>query len=123
MKMRIQGNAVRFRLTRREVSQFDMSGRVDAVIHFPDGASLTYALEHARELTDIEAIFGSAEIRVRVPEVLAREWAGTDRVSVQGGQPLDGGGRLEIVVEKDFQCLHKGEAAKDPEAYPNPQAV
>ena len=44
-------------------------------------------------------------------------------MGMNGTVSLAGGDVLHIVIEKDFQCLHKGEAAKDPDAYPNPMAV
>lgn len=116
MKMRIQGNAIRFRLNRREVEQLLASGRVSECIQFPGGAALTYAVELAPGATEIEAVYNAGEIRVRAPRELAQRWVETD----QAGMTANRAG-LEIVVEKDFQCLHKG--AGDPEAFPNPMAV
>lgn len=114
MKMRIQGNAIRFRLNRTEVGEFDSAGRVVASIGFP-GRKLSYSLEKGGER--VGAAFEGDTIRVRIPDALAREWTGTDRVSIH--EQAQG---LEVIVEKDFQCLHKGEEGKDPAAYPNPMA-
>jgi hypothetical protein len=122
MKMRIQGNAIRFRLNRREVSDFEALGKVDASIAFPGGRRLTYELEKGSG-AGINASFDSDVIRIRVPEPRVREWAGSDEVGIHERQEVAGGQELEIVIEKDFQCMHKGEEAKDPEAYPNPMAV
>ena len=46
------------------------------------------------------------------------EWAGSNQVSIEG--PPNSG--VRILVEKDFQCLHKP-AERDPDAYPNPLAA
>ncbi|SRR5579884_348137 len=116
MKMRIQGNAIRFRLNRREVEQLSSSGRVSDSTQFPGGAVLTYTVELAPGATEIEASYNPGEIRIRAPRELARQWAETD----QAGMTANRAG-LEIAVEKDFQCLHKGKG--DPEAFPNPMAV
>jgi hypothetical protein len=116
MKMRIQDNALRLRLNRREVSEFEEHGIVSASIQFGSSA-LTYTLERG-SVSGMEASFTGQEVRVRVPEATAREWTDTDRVGMETVQ-----GTLEIVVEKDFQCMHKGEEAKDPDAYPNPLAA
>jgi hypothetical protein len=117
MKMRIQGNAIRFRLNRREVERFSTEGRVEGSIQFPDGNALIYALEQDGGASDLEANYTRGQIVVRAPRSLATAWAQTDQV---GMSRVDG--PLQIVVEKDFQCLHKGEAGKDPDAYPNPAA-
>lgn len=119
MKMRIQGNAIRFRLNRREVGEFDSGGRVAASIAFPGGRRLTYALVKGGEMG---ASFDGSEIRIAVSEAMAAEWAGTDQVGLHA-RAAAGDGELEIIVEKDFQCMHKGEEGKDPEAYPNPMAA
>jgi hypothetical protein len=115
MKMRIQGNAIRFRLNRVEVSQFETSGSVAGSIGFPGGGNLMYSLEKGGDA--LGATFDGGAIRVRIPEALAREWTGTDRVGIN--ERAEG---LEVTIEKDFQCLHKGEEGKDPNAYPNPMA-
>jgi hypothetical protein len=120
MKIRIQGNTIRLRLNRPEVSEFERSGRVGSAIEFPDGRRLAYALVRAGARVD--AAFDTDEVQIRVPEAAARDWTGTDRVSIQDRAPLRAGSELEIIVEKDFQCMHKGEAGKDPNAYPNPMA-
>ena len=51
-----------------------------------------------------------------LPEKTAREWAQNDEITIAA---FDSG--VQILVEKDFQCLHQA-AASDPEAYPHPMA-
>jgi hypothetical protein len=120
MKLRVQNNSIRLRLTRTEVEDFERTGRASASIQFGGGSTLTYALQRAKAIDAVLASFPDREIHVRVPEAMAHEWATGDQVGVEGRQTLDNGEQLEIVIEKDFQCLHKGEDAKDPDAYPNP---
>jgi hypothetical protein len=122
MKMRIQGNAIRFRLNRHEVRDFEALGKVDSSIGFPGGRRLSYQLEKGSG-AGIIASFDGDVMRIRVPEARVRHWAAGDEVGIHERQSLPGGQELEIVIEKDFQCMHKGEDAKDPEAYPNPMAV
>ena len=116
MKMRIQGNAIRFRLNRREVGEFAGVGYVRAAIGFPGGRSLSYAVERGGA-GQVKAAYSDDAIRIQVPETAIRDWAGSDQVSIHA-RLAD----LEVILEKDFQCLHKGEAGKDPDAYPNPMA-
>ena len=120
MKMRVQNNSIRIRLTRSEVEDFARDGRASASLRFGGDSTLTYTLQSAGALDAMQAVFTESEIHIRVPEAMAREWSGGDEVGMHGSQTLDNGELLDVVVEKDFQCLHKGEAAKDPDAYPNP---
>jgi hypothetical protein len=123
MKMRVQGNAIRFRLNRREVEDFARTGRASACVNFPGGAQLLYTLERSSSAHEVEASFIGGEVLIRVPEGVAQSWACSDEVSLTGEQALESGDRLAIIVEKDFQCMHKGEEGKDPDAYPNPMAA
>ncbi len=119
MKLRIQGNALRLRLNRGDVSELERAGKVEAFVQFPGNRRFRYRLETA-EVAQPEADFEGECIRIRVPQELAREWTGTDRVGIRHLQAVAGGGELEIVIEKDFQCLHKEDERPDPEAFPNP---
>jgi hypothetical protein len=122
MKLRVQGNAIRFRLNRREVEEFSATGRAGAAVDFGGGANLRYTLQ-ADASNSVRAAFDGSEVLVHVPRESAVEWAAGEAVGLRGRQPLDAGGELEIVIEKDFQCMHNGDEAKDPDAYPNPMAA
>lgn len=119
MKLRVQDNSIRMRLNRREVSQFATEGRVEARIEFAGNRKLSYVLERAEGL-HMQAAFEGDCIHVRVPAPLAIEWTTTDEVVIRQRQTLAGGGVLDIVIEKDFQCMHSGSDGPDPEAFPNP---
>ena len=122
MKMRIQGNALRLRLTQQEVARFRATGRVEEVVEF--GADpreqIRYALEASPEAERLGARYDGRRVVVLLPAGWVEEWAETDRVGFEGTQPLAGGRALSLLVEKDFQCLHKSEDRRNPEAYPHP---
>jgi hypothetical protein len=115
VKLRIQGSSLRLRVTQREVAQLRSLSRVESFIEFAPGRTLVYLLEgsfHAKALT---ATFDGESIRVMVPAKVLTEWIENDQVSIKA---LSQGG-VQLLVEKDFQCLHKpGE--QDPDAYPHP---
>jgi hypothetical protein len=119
MKLRIQGDAIRLRLNRKEVDQFAREGRVSAAVHF-GGTELRYTIAAAESSTEVCAAFSGAEVMVTVPAQAAKEWADSDQVGLHADQPVAGGTSLAIDVEKDFQCMHKGDDARDPDAFPNP---
>ena len=118
MKLRIQGNSLRLRLSRPEVAQLSASGRVEDSIRFGPGASLAYSLESSPDLQAAQALYENGALRVRIPRGAANEWTATDRVGLDGEQPIGDGKLLSIVVEKDFKCIHG--STPDPDAYPNP---
>lgn len=106
MKLRIQGDSLRLRLSRAEVGGLEAEGAVEASMRVGPGAALRYALR-AADVEALEASLGGAGLEVRVPRAWVAGWAGDDRVGFEGAQDAGGGRTLSIRVEKDFDCLHK----------------
>jgi hypothetical protein len=116
MKLRMQNDSLRLRLTRSEVAEVRAHGRVEAAIHFARGTALVYALEASRDAAAVSAELGKHGICVTCPLAMAIAWADSDQVSMESAH-----GVPRVLVEKDFECLHRlGEQTAD--AYPNPLA-
>lgn len=119
MKMRIQDNSIRLRLTRTEVDRVGREGVIRATVAFPGGVQLDYAVE-ATGSARPEVRFDEAGIVVGVPGTLLRQWAASDEVSISGAQPLEAGDELRILVEKDFACLTPREGEDESDMFPHP---
>lgn len=115
MKLRIQGNSLRLRLTQKEVAQLRERERVESLIEFSPGQELVYLLEGSFHSKSVTAAFDGQTIRVTVPADVATEWAESDQVSIEA--PSQAG--LQLLIEKDFQCLH-GRGEQDRDAYAHP---
>ena len=122
MKLRIDVNSLRLRLTQKEVAQFRRSGRVDAAIYFAPGRMLSYSVESLPDAAEVSADFDDRAIRVAIPTRIAIQWTDSHDVAIQASQRTGDGLRLELLIEKDFQCLHRT-AEQDTDAYPNPLAA
>jgi hypothetical protein len=119
LKLRIQDNSIRLRLTRSEVDALDADGSVTASVSFPDGARLEYSLETSSLTGQPRAQFSTDRLVVQVPQATARQWAATEEVSITGAQPLEDG-ELSLLIEKDFACLTPREGEDDSEMFPHP---
>ena len=120
MKLRIKGNSIRLRLTQTELDQLQTDGRVEETTAFGPGRRLVYALAAAEGLDALIATFDAGELVVSLPADWIDEWAASDRVGFEGTQPLSDGEALDLLVEKDFECLHKRPDEED--AFPHPLA-
>jgi hypothetical protein len=111
MKLRIRGNTLRLRVSKNELAQMIAQGWVEDAIQFAADSSLIYRLETGT----FAAEHSGGRICVRVPKSAVTLWARDDEVSIRHSQSLEGGGVLEILVEKDFECLNPraGDAAAD----------
>ncbi|MGH8193266.1 MAG: DUF7009 family protein [Woeseiaceae bacterium] len=121
MKIRMQDNSIRLRLTRSEVDEVEREGVVRATVSFPGGASLDYALESSAAAKVTGARFTGQGIVVSVPQDVIRQWAATEQVSITTNQPLGAETLLAILVEKDFACLAPREGEDESDMFPHPQ--
>jgi hypothetical protein len=122
MKLRIHENSLRLRLRQKEVAQFRSSGRVDAAVYFASDRMLSYSVESLPDVAEVSVDFDDTAIRVLIPTELAIQWTDSDGLGIHASRPTGEGLRLELLIEKDFQCLHRtGE--QEPDAYPNPLAA
>jgi hypothetical protein len=122
MKLRIHENSLRLRLTQKEVAQLRHSGRVGAAICFAPDRTLSYSIEIVPDSQQVSVVLDENAIRVAIPTAIAIQWADSDDVSIQGSQAVKESPELQLLIEKDFQCLHRT-AAQEPDAYPNPLAA
>ena len=115
MKLRIEDDTLRLRLSGAEVAEFGHTGRVAAVVHFGTGAGqqLTYALERGSEppqtlpqAEPVQVHYEPGALTVLVPFALAKAWVETDQNGFSHDLLLPENQRLAILVEKDLRCSH-----------------
>lgn len=104
MKLRIQGNSIRLRVTQREAAALEAGERLESWVRFGPAPAdrLGYAIEVSPDLAEVRASYAGGALVVALPAGVARTWAGTNQVGIEHSQVVDVGEALEIVVEKDF---------------------
>jgi hypothetical protein len=115
MKLRIQGNSLRLRLTQKEVALVRNRGLVESHIEFAPGHSLAYLIEGLPNAETMSTTFDGSAIRVTIPMHEMTEWAESDRVGIEARSNSG----VELLIEKDFKCLHRS-VDQEPDAYPHP---
>jgi len=114
MKLRIKNNAIRYRLTRSDISQLAENGFIEDSVCF-GAATLTYAVK-ATTGDGLTSTFENNTVTLFIPVGFVRELQDTDKVGFEGIH--DG---VHLLVEKDFICMDK-EAEDQSDNYPNPLA-
>jgi hypothetical protein len=114
MKLRLQHNSVRLRLTRSEVERLRDTALVEASVDF-GGDVLAYRLQSRLEQGPVGAAFREGTVTVSVSTQTAQAWAGSDDVGIYAQS-----GVLSISIEKDFRCLTRPLDLQEPDAYPHP---
>ena len=117
MKLRINGNSLRLRISQSELARLMTVGRIQETIQFAaaSDAQLTYALTVQNAADDIRLEYLDRTVTVVLSLTAARRWAESEDVGVYAD------GTVALLVEKDFACLD-GNNPEDADAFPNPQA-
>ncbi|MCM4169757.1 hypothetical protein KCTC52924_03956 [Arenibacter antarcticus] len=121
MKIRIQGNSIRYRLTRSEVSSLQKSGFIEERTAF-NGAHFIYAIKALDNITSLEATFQENTITLLFPMSQNKKWADVERVGYENNMGLEDGQTLRLLLEKDFVCLDE-RTEDQADNYPNPAAI
>ena len=115
MKLRIEDDTLRLRLSRAEVQEFASTGSVAATVHFGVGPDqqLSYSLQRGSEPAEslpntepVQVHYALGALTVRVPFALAKTWVETDEIGFSHDLPLPEDQHLRILVEKDLDCRH-----------------
>jgi len=116
MKIRIQGDSVRFRLSQTEVTELVNQGETWSKCQFPTG-ELIYGLVTSEDKA-MTCFFDNGKMTAKIPILLLHSWDSDDRVGFEA--QADG---LFILVEKDWQCLKPRANEDETNLYVNPQAL
>ena len=115
MKLRVHGNSVRLRLTRGEVERLRDTGRVEGVVDFGGGETLTYRLVSRTEPGPVRAGFRKGVVTASISAEEAQAWTSSDEVGIYGRS-----GAVMVSIEKDFRCLIRPLDQQEQDAYPHP---
>ncbi|MDB5023235.1 MAG: hypothetical protein JWP78_990 [Mucilaginibacter sp.] len=114
MKIRIKGNALRYRLTKSDISALASHGCLQEQTDFA-GQSLIYALKATDDDT-LTAEFFNNTITLFIPRRMVAELINTEKVGFE-----DKSSHLQLLIEKDFTCLDNVDEDQS-DNYPNPLA-
>ncbi|XOV89011.1 MAG: DUF7009 family protein [Pseudomonadota bacterium] len=118
MKIRILNDTIRLRLDRDEVDRIGRGQPVIARTRFPDRSVFGYELHVDAAGAETVAAFSHGVIRLTLPAEQARHWATEEsEVSITGQSAS-----LELLIEKDFECLEPRAGESQSNRFANPRA-
>ncbi len=96
MKLRIQNNSLRFRLTQMEVMQLKENGHVEDEVRFTADRALHYSVASTNALESIEVEYAADCLRVFLPGPSVLAWGGERSGINRRSQPGRGAGRKRL---------------------------
>ena len=121
MKLRMLGDSLRLRLTMSETYMIGEGQSVIESTSFPDSSVMRYVLsvEGDRVSAGMALNQGQHQLVVKVPAHLAAQWSQSTDVRLGGDEMLDVDG-LQILIEKDFDCVAPRSGDEHIDTFPNP---
>ncbi|WP_026628221.1 DUF7009 family protein [Dyadobacter alkalitolerans] len=104
MKIRIQRNSVRYRLSRTDIQKLSTEGYLEEVTPFGDSLFI-YGVKKSADVSELTADFQNGKILLHIPEQLTDGWADNNVVGYDGEMLFGNNGSLKLLIEKDFKCL------------------
>ncbi len=121
MKIRIQGNSIRYRLTRSEVITLCDKGQISEQTFFMNNV-FNYRVQSETSTNVMKADFKEGSITLYVPEAKLKNWDKDNIVGFSETLTLPNNEALSLLLEKDFVCLDRREEDQS-DQYPNPKAI
>ena len=102
MKLRLQRNSVRLRLSPVEITELNKNGIISETIIFNQFQTLIYTLKISDKTKVISVDFTDRELVIEIPFDTALNWTETNLTSLEYEQIIDQKSTLKITIEKDF---------------------
>ncbi|MBK6619831.1 MAG: hypothetical protein IPH04_21030 [Saprospirales bacterium] len=107
MKLRCSSGNIRIRVLRSDIATLGQTGRIAEQIELPAGGSFGFSLSLAEGQNQLGAAWDDGVLHITLPSGPARDWMNSEQVGMEETFELSGGGKLSLLVEKDFPCQHQ----------------
>lgn len=102
MKLRLENNSLRLRVSKSDLAQLQMSGIIINEVNFINN-KFQYVLCTYEDI-QVDVIYREDVLRISLPKNLAKNWIDSDQVGIQATIPVSADCYLYVLVEKDFPC-------------------
>lgn len=121
MKLRLNHNSIRLRLSMNDVETLSATGMVEMKV--PLGVGESSSFKYSIISSGAEEICTNLlnnHLRVHVPEHLLRDWVDTELVGIDTRIKVSEREEIYVLLEKDFQCLTPRPNEDETHNFPNP---
>jgi hypothetical protein len=119
MKLRLKENTLRIRLSRDDVDTLIGSGEVCSETLLPNNKKFCYGVRLIDGPVRVDYVDGGLWLGVLREEI--KNWNNNDRVGFNWSIPVNEEPvSLQVLLEKDFQCLTERKGEDESKLYANP---
>lgn len=106
MKLRCTTNSIRVRVRKTDLEQLKANGAVEESVGL---GNFRFQLAVKPGAQTLSAEFADGKVSVFLPRAGAERWIDSDQVGMEAFWTADSGQTLQLLVEKDFPCVHTPE--------------
>ena len=103
MKLRLEGNSIRLRVRKSDLTKLQTKGIITETLVFPNNLNFNYELRTDTNTETVDAQLSPTAITVSIPLSMAINWLNSDVVGLE--YTVNSG--LFILIEKDFPCTDR----------------
>ena len=103
MKLRLEGNSIRLRVRKSDLTKLQAKGVITETLVFPNNLNFNYELRTDTNTETVDAQLSPTAITVSIPLSMATNWLNSDAVGLE--YTVNSG--LFILIEKDFPCTDR----------------
>ena len=103
MKLRLEGNSIRLRVRKSDLTKLQTKGVITETLVFPNSLNFNYELRTDTNTETVDAQLSATAITVSIPLSMATNWLNSDVVGLE--HTVNNG--LFILIEKDFPCTDR----------------
>ena len=109
MKLRLNGNAIRLRLSQIDVAKLALEGLLEEQLKFSNDTALLYRLLAKEEIRKPAISYAENIITVTIPQDFTNDWPHNKVTGTSATHTTVDGNEIFILIEKDFKCLDNTE--------------
>jgi hypothetical protein len=102
MKLRCSENSIRLRVRKSELKGLKTEHVIEEKVQI-GAAVFRFVLRNSKDAV-VNASFENGAITLHVPTKELEQWMNSEQVGIEVEQPLEEGGILRLLIEKDFPC-------------------
>ena len=103
MKLRLNGNAIRLRLSQIDVAKLALEGLLEEQLKFSNDTALLYRLLAKEEIRKPAISYAENIITVTIPQDFTNDWPHNKVTGTSATHTTVDGNEIFILIEKDFK--------------------
>lgn len=102
MKLRLENNIVKIRLSPEEIAKLNLEKTISEKLQISKGNDFSYSVCIDNNIKSCTADFENNSLNVCVPSTIANKWIGSNKIGIKESIESEFGEEILLIVEEDL---------------------